>query len=179
METLEQRVMLDGVEYLPGLVGPEDFLEHCAGQAFYLDFDGAESISFNGPLTVEGIDVPAFSLQATPWSGRAREGVQSITQYVSNVFAPFNVQITSMRPNLPEYSTVYIGGTGEAFSAYGDFFGLAEQVDIGNTIRNDEAFVFADRILMTGNGTDLVNTIVHEIGHLLGLSHSQARTLHV
>ena len=32
------------------------------GQVVYLDFDGQEDVTYNGPVMLEGIDVPAFRL---------------------------------------------------------------------------------------------------------------------
>ena len=37
LERLEQRILLSGTEYLPGLEGPTDILEHTEGQVIYLD----------------------------------------------------------------------------------------------------------------------------------------------
>lgn len=34
--------------------------DHFDGQCVYLDFDGGEDVTYNGPITVEGINVPAF-----------------------------------------------------------------------------------------------------------------------
>ncbi|MCK4374912.1 MAG: LEPR-XLL domain-containing protein, partial [Candidatus Brocadiae bacterium] len=63
LEPLEPRIMLSTVEWLPGLVGPDDVVEHTQGQVIYLDFDGAEDVSYNGPVTVEDIEAPAFAAE--------------------------------------------------------------------------------------------------------------------
>jgi hypothetical protein len=44
------------------------------------------------------------------------------------------------------YSTIYVGGDGSAFTQYGGFVGLAEQVDVGNTDPGDMGLVFSDQI---------------------------------
>lgn len=63
-----------------------------------------------------------------------------------------------------EYSTVFIGGT-SAFEPFGSFAGLAETVDTGNAVRNDNAFV----ILKGGESIEaIIDTIAHETQHLIG-----------
>jgi len=59
------------VPQLPGLelVDPSS-IDRIAGQVFYLDFDGARDVIYNGPVTVGPFDVPAFSLEGTPLAGQ-------------------------------------------------------------------------------------------------------------
>ena len=69
IEALEGRLLLDSVECLPGLVGPSDLPKYTAGQVVYLDFDGAEDVTYHGPITIEDLDILAFSLAGTSLAG--------------------------------------------------------------------------------------------------------------
>lgn len=76
------------------------------------------------------------------------------------------------------YSTVHVGGDSSAFSDYGSFLGLAEQIDVGNQDLSDRALVFSEEIA-TGHTMSseafserLAEIVIHEVGHLLGYVHS-------
>ena len=76
-------------------------------------------------------------------------------------------------------STIYVGGDDGAFSAYGDFHGLAEGVDRGNADPGDGAFVFTETIpsvarSANGYAMDLAPYVIHEAAHLLGFAHTEA-----
>lgn len=76
--------------------------------------------------------------------------------------------------------TIFIGGDDAAFSTYGSFLGLAEQVDVGNLNPADKAFVFSDHHGGADAGTlarALADTIAHEAGHLLGYEHDHDREI--
>jgi len=96
---------------------------------------------------------------------------------LSQIFAGSGVVFTVEKPEPHTlYSTIYIGGDDSAFSEYGSFLGLAEQVDVGNKDFSDKAFVFSDRILIGQSSAGsasahLANIIAHEAGHLLGYAH--------
>src|SRR5438094_1536434 len=87
-----------------------------------------------------------------------------------------NVVFTLTPPSLGPYSTIYLGGTDSAFSAYGSFWGLSEDVDHGNLNRSDNAFVFTESIPVWGPtaaayALQLADYVGHETGHLLGWDH--------
>ena len=175
-EPLEQRLLLSGVEYLPGLVGPSDLLEHCKGQVVYLDFDGAEGVTYDGPVTVTGIDLPAFSTDQLAPGGRETQVIDKITDLVAAELYQLGVFVTAQVPQVGQYSTVYISGGYNVFFSYGHFDGMAEAVDAGNLNHEDEGFVFAGEISSIQPLGEYVATVAsvatHEIGHLLGLSHA-------
>ncbi len=152
-----------------------------AGQVIYLDFDGAENVTYDGPVTIAQIDVPAFSGGTLEVAGHqpvlAGMLVETITTEVARLLAPFCAEVTSEVPEAGAYSTIYIGGAGAEFAAWGDFLGLAEAVDTGHLNPSDQAFVFSDRLLGPGV-TPLEYALAvswvtaHEVGHLLGMTHS-------
>ncbi len=179
-EPLESRQLLSigpSSGALPGMHLVDPSVDRLAEQIIYLDFDGAEDVTYNGPVTVPDIDIPAFSAGAIGFAGREHEFAQTITLRVADMLAPLSVEVTMEMPHAAEYSTMYIGGTDVAFSSYGHFYGLAETVDVGNVNRNDAGFVFSENIAAAShnaeNFLDAVSyTAAHEAGHVLGYSHS-------
>lgn len=151
-------------------------IDYFNGQVVYLDFDGEENIAYDGPVTIEGIDIPGFAVPGH-LSIQEEAFVDQILEGLSQTFAGSGVIFTVEKPEPHTlYSTIYIGGDDSAFSKYGSFLGLAEQVDVGNKDFSDKAFVFSDRILMGQSSAGcaavrLEDIIAHEAGHLLGYAH--------
>jgi len=148
------------------------------GQIVYLDFDGAEDVTYNGPVVVENIDVAPFAAPGE-LAGREQEVIADVVAQLEETFEGTGVSFTIEQPDLGNaYSTVFVGGDNTAFSEYGDFFGLSETVDIGNQNKTDEAFVFTAEFAPFGSSVTaanaLVHTIEHEAGHLLGFTHESA-----
>jgi len=146
------------------------------GQIVYFDFDGEDNVTYNGPVTVEGIDVPAF-VAPGDLAGQEQAIITEVLGSLEHLFAGSGIIFTTERPSGNQlYSTIYVGGDDSAFADYGSFLGLAEQVDVGNTDRSDNAFVFSDNTVSghTDPGslvTHLTNLLCHETGHLLGYGH--------
>ena len=183
LESLEDRRVLSAsyVPELPGMQLVDPRPSQFEGQLIHLDFDGAQSVQYNGPVTVGPFDVPAF---AVPESLAAQEeDIQShILMQLNHIFGGVGVTFTADQlPDENEFSTIYIGGDSSAFAPYGTFDGLAEAVDIGNHSRSDNAIVFAgnflsSRIDLESYSTLLVSVIAHETGHLLGYVHDSEST---
>ena len=115
-----------------------------AGQVFFLDLDGASGVTYDGPVRVEGIDVPSFQAPE-PFVGEELNIIEAVIADLNRGFDDLGVTFTDVQPNsATEYSTVYVGGDDAAFSQYGSFYGLAEKADIGNQDHTGEAFVFSD-----------------------------------
>ena len=168
-------------------------------QVVYLDFDGADNITYNGPVSVGPFDVPAFTrpelvddivaivqaafssagLQTGVSSSLRSAGLQTGVDFGAGMHAGLEtsatIRVTTTRPTSGPYTTVTIGGNDSVFAAYGDFYGLAEQVDVGNLDQSDNALVFSEDILAARKSGDaaqaIADTIIHEVGHLLGMSH--------
>jgi hypothetical protein len=139
-------------------------------QVFYLDFDGAQDVTYNGPITVSGIEVPAFN---APASVRA-----AILENLKLTFDGTEVVFTTDRPGSDApYSTIYVGGGGAPFAPFSVYYGLAEHSDPGNADPSDNAFVFSEAIPDPGlsaeqYGKQIAFYIAHEAGHLLGFDHA-------
>jgi len=180
---------------LPGLVNAGTTLADIQGQVIYLDFDGAQDVVYNGPVTVGPFDVPAFSLEGTELAGQEDVIISEVLLGLEQTFAGSGVIFTNQQPSARAslfhraptlgpckqispgkqlYSTIYIGGDDSAFAEYGEFLGLAEQVDIGNEDKSDNAFIFTELVLLRSpliQSDFLTRLIHHEIGHLIGYRH--------
>jgi outer membrane protein OmpA-like peptidoglycan-associated protein len=165
---------IENIEYLAS-----DTLTHADHefdeQVIFLSFDSVEDIDYEGPVLIEDVDIAAFAASGE-LEGQESEIVSSLLATLEEVLSDWDIVFALEQPLEGDYSTVYIGGDGEAFSAYGEFYGLSEQVDEGNVDRNDLAFVFSDNIETSGldaedYGQTLAGYVSHEIGHLIGFEH--------
>ncbi|MFC1603775.1 PKD domain-containing protein [Planctomycetota bacterium] len=162
---------------LPGLQLVNPDISSWEGQIIYLDFDGEQDVTYNGPVVVEGIDVPEFSAEFAGLAGQEQEIISQILAALDHEFEGTSILFTTSEPESnTSYSTVFIGGDGAEFREYSFFVGLAEKVDTGNQDSTDNAFVFSDvfaREISSSETliTHMVDTITHEIGHLLGYEH--------
>ena len=172
-------IAIRGPPDLPGLQLVDPDPANLAGQIIYLDFDGEQNVTYNGPVTVGPFDVPAFHAPSD-LAGQERTVITDILARLGETFAGSGVLFTISRPQEPgTCSTIYIGGDDSAFAAYGSFLGLAEQVDVGNVDGRDNGIVFTDQIAPAGRGTDpycsaMARLIAHEAGHLLGFRHIES-----
>ena len=176
LETLESRLLLS--TDLPGMHLVDPQVDYFDGQVVYLDFDGEQDVTYDGPVTIDGISVPAFSIASAELAGQEEAIIADVIENLNQIFADSSVVFTAEKPDgdMP-YSTVFIGGDDSAFSEYGSFKGIAEQIDVGNQSLNDNAYVFSDGFLNNsedtmGLATELTDIIAHETGHLLGYAHN-------
>jgi hypothetical protein len=162
---------------LSGLYLVEPDVDYFDGQVFYLDFDGAKDVTYNGPVVVEGIDIPEFSAEAGGLDGQEQEIISQILTQLELTFEGSGVTFVITEPDAgTQYSTIYIGGDDSAFADYGSFLGLAEQVDLGNQNPSDNAFVFSENIVSADSDLNAIDAgiadvITHEAWHLLGYRH--------
>ena len=131
-----------------------------APQVVYLDFDGAATSYVNADL---GVAIDNVTVED---SGISESDIAVIVDALNGMFD--DVAFTSSLPADGEFSTIYVGVT-SAFDKYGSFLGLAETIDSGNQIRDDNAFVLLD----SSTSTELVvSVIAHETEHIVhGMDH--------
>ncbi|MBK8267589.1 MAG: matrixin family metalloprotease [Planctomycetes bacterium] len=144
-------------------------------QTLLLNFAG-------GPLTINGegsFDLSPFDAGDidAAYAGETAAIKRTIVETVEENFANTGIVIvvSDDNPKLVEgtFSTIHFG----AFS--GTKFGIADDVDIGNLDRCDDAIIFTERFddpfaeqpSITGIGVAIGNVAAHEAGHLLGLHH--------
>ena len=132
---------------LPGLILRDTDARNYSGQVVYLDIDGAQALSYGGPVTIPHLDVPAFRAPAE-LSVSDEWIIQELIQRLNQQFSEVGVRFVDAQP-APEskFSTLYLGGDDDVFRPYGFFLGLAEKVDVGNVDRSDVAWVFTDNLL--------------------------------
>ncbi|MBR0459867.1 MAG: AIDA repeat-containing protein [Victivallales bacterium] len=136
----------------------EDSIE--SPQLVYLEFEGATTFYVNAEL---GVVIGNITVES---SGFDENDISAIVASLNGMFD--DVVFTSEIPSGGAFSTVYVGVT-SAFDGYGKFMGLAETIDSGNQIHDDNAFV----LLGSSAGTEfVVSVIAHETEHIVhGLEH--------
>ncbi|MCB1229514.1 MAG: LEPR-XLL domain-containing protein, partial [Verrucomicrobiae bacterium] len=162
---------------LPGIILTEGSEGASLGQVFYLNFDGASNASYDGPVQLSGLEIPAFGVEGLDAAERDNF-IAEIVANLNELFGEAGIRFVTESPtDSSEFSTVYIGGTNEAFLDWGSFRGLAEHVDVGNLDRNDESFVFAESIWEPGMtveayADELTEVIAEESAHLIGYAET-------
>ena len=133
-----------------------------AQQVVYLDFDGEKTSYYNRDLDIHIDNIVVED------SGFDALTISAIVSDLNSLYGD-DIVFTADRPDEHDvYSTIYIGVT-SSFAEYGDFLGIAETIDSGNRIHDDNAFVF----LNSTASTELVTSvIVHETNHIIsGYDH--------
>ncbi|MCB1086499.1 MAG: hypothetical protein KDM63_05605, partial [Verrucomicrobiae bacterium] len=157
---------------LPGLELSQESVGALEGQVFFINFEGERDAQYDGPVKIDGIEIPAFEIP-TDW-GMAREAfIDRILSGVEEVYAGSGVDFEIQRPRDGPYATLQVGGTDEAFRAYGNFYGVSEEVDRGNVNPEGQGFIFSERIYQDGMSQEsyenlLIATIAREAGRLMG-----------
>jgi len=142
-----------------------------------LDFDGASNVRIS---TRPPVDVPAFDAADIDESlaGDTDALIQRIVEKVREDFQPYNVTILSTS----EGATAGNGVTSVYFGRFDPaLLGVAEGVDEYNATSGQSAIVFTDtfeafmilRPTLGELSQSIANVASHEIGHLLGLVHTQ------
>jgi len=142
-------------------------------ELLYLDFDGSTEAETGDTLLMG--DVPPFA--------ENQDLIPLVESACRSYFAPFNLQVTSVKPATIHYDTAHIGG-----SYSPGLLGRGE-IDSGNhtpdnhcIILSQELADYIDSYLAGMPGFDayqrdmlfadmLAKVIVHEYGHNLGLNH--------
>ncbi len=143
------------------------------GQTVVLDFQTNTNVMVSG---INYGDVEAFDAATVDagFSGQTAILMQRIVEIVQADFAPFNVTILTSDDDPPQgnHSTVFFGGS-TALS----IFGIADGVDFYNADDMDNAIVFLQAFggltsSLEGTAQAVANVVSHEIGHTLGLMHT-------
>ena len=135
----------------------KNYPETIGNQKVFLDFDGENTFYENSDLDLN------FSVTVKD-SGISEERQQNILALLNEKYRDLNVTFTNEKPLDTEfYSTVFVGKTDD-FADYGSFAGMAETIDKGNEIKNDDAFVMLDD---SAADSEIIQVIDHELGHII------------
>ncbi len=153
------------------------------GQVVFLDFDGAVITS---PELLSAIGVTSLTLApldaadiSSVYEGQTQTLKDRIREVFEQNYERFDMTVLTSDDPSPaagtEFTTVYFGGFDRSI------FGIAEDVDLYNADRCDDALIFAETFspaVFSGVpsarelGTAIANVAAHEAGHLLGLNHT-------
>ncbi len=152
-------------------------------QRIFLDFRGRSGLQV---ADLEPFSVPelrAVDLNMA-WGDTETTIVRNqIVQTVRDLFAPWNVDITSSddgAPPPPPYMTVYVGGSSPDVDIFGEplLYGIADYIDPRNETLTGTGYVGAIDIATDNPAATpmemgmLIGCVTaHEIGHLVGLRH--------
>jgi hypothetical protein len=143
------------------------------GQSVVLQFSGGANVR------VAGIDygtLPAFAGAnvASGFSGDTAELMDLIVSLTREDYDRYDVTISTTDDAQPEgnFTTIFFGT-----SSTQNIFGIADDIDFYNSDDMDNAIVFLEAFgdlttSLDATGQALANVVAHEIGHTLGLMHT-------
>ena len=135
-------------------------------QLIYLDFDGEQTWYRNQDLNLN------FSVDVAD-SGIEEKRRSRIAELLNEKYQEENLYFTTEKPvGTSEYSTIFIGKTDD-FDAHGAFAGMAETIDEENQIKDDNAYVLADK---NAGDQQIISVIDHELSHIVGGEEHEKKT---
>ena len=138
-----------------------------------LTFAGADDAVTNRSNVGAAMPYPAFAWPPVATGATTRaEVVRRVVQRVHEIFLPYNVLVTTVRPRAGPYTMVLIGGAPRDIGVDLRVAGLAIQ-DCNNQEKSNLVFAFPEAL--RGNEQALAVTIAQEAAHSFGLEHTADR----
>jgi hypothetical protein len=147
-------------------------------EVLYLNFsDGTENViqadnddaGRNRTIMGNASPYPAFTWPGADDPATKQQVIDELTRRVREAFLPFDIVVTTNRPNAGPYNMVMIGGDPSVFKMDARVAGVA-YMDCDNRQRSNVVFAFPGPL--GGSVHGLFSTISQEAGHALGLQHS-------
>ncbi len=173
----------EGPVAAPPTNGPEFQLASLPGaeKTIYLDFDGhvTTGTSWNSNYNVDTIVSPPYDISGDPdtWSATELSYVRRAWALVSEDFAPWNVNVTTIEPSVEDLRRSGAGDTrwGARVVFTEDTFancGCGGHAFIGafDDVQDEPTFVY------NSGFKGLSEAATHEVGHMLGLAHDGLTT---
>lgn len=146
-------------------------------QIVYLNFAGASGLSIHHQAAISFDAFDAADI-GDEYAGQTQPIKQAILSVVRRDYAPYNVTIVSSDDAAPPadvHATVHFGGNSDGL------LGLADSVDNYNQDPAQAAIVYIEafqpywtmKMTPAQQGVMIGNVASHELGHLLGLYHTQ------
>jgi predicted Zn-dependent protease len=142
-------------------------------QTVYLYFNAVSSLEISG---MSFNNLKSFS--SISMVGNASAVADDIIELIRNDYSTLDITFVSSYTDAApsgSYSTVYVTGS------TGEYYGLADDIDWYNANHEDNAVIFAglaaeDYTTSSEFKQMVANLISHELGHLLGLIHTDDNT---
>jgi len=96
--TLPDATSLIDLPGVPGLAADASTLEAMRGQLVFLNFSGAEGLSYRGPVTINGISIRDYTTPEGVTTDRAAV-IAEVTQRLNALFAGLGVTIVAEQPD--------------------------------------------------------------------------------
>ncbi len=146
-------------------------------QVVWLDFEGGESVQIALEPVVVMNTFTAEAMSAR-FAGQTLYIIDLLIDRMRRDLAAYNVVLLDSKHNArpaEPYSKLYFGNYNSSY------LGLADSVDTGNVMPAQEAIIYSEDIAMFEGlqpsaeeaAQALANIAAHELGHLLGLEHTQ------
>jgi hypothetical protein len=155
------------------------------GHVLFLDFNGSPLAygQTDGPNSVASLSEQQIDTVIPPFMhdklGSSRgDVIESLTQAVRDLYAPFDVQVVRRKPAIASYTRLLVGGDRKRDADWDQpgAVGVTSTAacTAADITERGLGFAFSSTIFddPTGSTSGLIRTMAHEAGHMFGLVHA-------